>query len=58
MSLEEMDVVFGGANHIVKGADLLHDETAGNTVEITEKPGKHIGVAEHGTAESKVATLV
>lgn len=26
MSLEEIDVIFGGSNHVEKGGDLLHIE--------------------------------
>lgn len=32
VSLEEMDVLFGGADHVEKGADLLHVEDAHHAV--------------------------
>jgi hypothetical protein len=28
VSLEEIDILFGGSNHVEKGADLLHVEDA------------------------------
>lgn len=31
MSLEEIDTLFGGSNHLEKGADLLHIEEADHT---------------------------
>ena len=43
--LEEVDVLFGGANHIEKGGDLLHVEDAHHA---------HVGVDNKGGAEDTI----
>jgi len=46
VSLEEMDVLFGGTNHIEKGADLLHVEDAHHAHVGVDNLGSRDGVEE------------
>jgi hypothetical protein len=45
VALEEIDVLFGGANHIEKGGDLLHVEDAHHA---------HVGVDNTAGAEDNI----
>ncbi|OBT89266.1 hypothetical protein VE02_02587 [Pseudogymnoascus sp. 03VT05] len=46
VSLEEMDVLFGGADHVEKGADLLHVEDSHHAAPAQENKGSSIEANE------------
>jgi hypothetical protein len=49
VSLEEIDILFGGSNHVEKGADLLHVEDAHHA---------NVGVDNVGDISTNLDTIV
>lgn len=52
VTLEEMDALFGGANHVEKGGDLLHVENA-HHANLGDQNGAHEVTTEHNITEIK-----
>lgn len=62
ISLEEMDVLFGGTNHVEKGGDLLHVDNAHHaSIGIDNSPdrniaGDHLNTGKEGVELDERAT--
>jgi hypothetical protein len=55
VSLEEMDVLFGGANHVEKGGEFLHvEDTHHAHIDHKDSSGDDIAPATHHVTEMKV----
>ena len=49
VSLEEIDVLFGGSNHVEKGGDLLHVEDAHHAnIGVDDNHNRFTGHPENG----------